>query len=91
MRGCSLNGRKGAIANYFGLIKNRFTTCLPAQGLERDISFGLSSEIVNLPGISLLRKQIKKNHHFHGCYEIANTAYLIIKEMTIYLVFVAWF
>lgn len=48
--------RKAAIANYFGLTKNRFTFCLPAQGLKRDISFGLSGEIVNLPGISLLTK-----------------------------------
>ena len=48
--------RKAAIANYFGLTKNRFTSCLPAQGLKRDISFGLSGEIVNLPGISLLTK-----------------------------------
>ena len=48
--------RKAAIANYFGLTKHRFTSCLPAQGLKRDISFGLSGEIVNLPGISLLTK-----------------------------------
>lgn len=92
--------RKAAIANYFGLTKHRFTSCLPAQGLKRDISFGLSGEIVNLPGISLLTiaNFFLENHHFHGCYEIANMAYqicfwayLIRKEMKIYLVFVAWF